>query len=151
MMNDYVNKLLTELDEEFESMFMSKAMPEPTITSTAIAEILRFPTKPETQIQSEPENTDSKLDRVISLATKISAERYGANYNPEICLANLLNLILTDSDIESTDDNFFELLNQERGVSLQDALTEFEFYTDNPYRPKAEKILSKIEARKNKM
>ena len=92
----------------------------------------------------------NKLDRVIALATKISAERYGANYDPETCLVNLLDLILKDGGINCDDDNFFELLNQERNVALPDALTDFEFYVNNPYKTKAEKILSKIEARKNR-
>lgn len=96
------------------------------------------------------EDSATKLKKIEALATEMSAERYSPNYNPEICLANLLNFILSKDLDQETEDNFFQLLNEERNVDLNEALNDFDFYIDNPYKKKAEKILSKIEARKNK-
>jgi uncharacterized protein YciU (UPF0263 family) len=91
------------------------------------------------------------LDKIYLTANKISAERYMKNFNTEIALANLINVILCEtSDGANAGDDFFELLNNERKVPLPDALSEFDFYKNNPYKAKAEKILSKIEARKNR-
>ena len=149
MTNDYIDKLLNKLDQEFVLLFGKQEQ----------AEIFPFPGEPEPVVRTEPAKEEpritelktpaSKLDRIITLAAKISAERYGVNYNPEICLANLLNVILTDGK-DYNEDNFFELLNEERNVELPEALTDFEFYKNNPYKRKAERILSKIEARKNR-
>jgi hypothetical protein len=117
-----------------------------------IAEIMPFPVASGDKTETKADkNKLDKLDKIITLATQISVERYSENYNPEICLANLLNAILADGTGENGCDNFFELLNKERGVELPEALTDFDFYKNNPYKNKAEKILSKIEAKKNKI
>jgi hypothetical protein len=69
-------------------------------------------------------------------------------------LANLIDSVLRilngDGDTVKDDENFFELLNKERAVRLDDALTDFDFYNDNPYKDKAERYLAKIEAKKNR-
>ena len=45
--------------------------------------------------------------------------------------------------------DFFQLLNQDHDINLDEALNDFDFYLNNPYKKKAEKMLSNIEARKN--
>ena len=98
---------------------------------------------------AEVVNPQEKLSKIEAMATQISAERYRPNYNADVCLANLLNFILSADDQDMQND-FFQLLNQEHDMDLDHALDEFDFYLNNPYKKKAEKILSKIEARKNK-
>ena len=97
----------------------------------------------------KPALLHTKLNKIEALATEISAERYRPNYNADVCLANLLNFILSSDDQDMQHD-FFQLLNQEHNMNLDQALDDFDFYLNNPYKKKAEKILSKIEARKNK-
>jgi len=46
--------------------------------------------------------------------------------------------------------DFFQLLNQDNNSNLEQVLNDFDFFLNNPFKKKAEKILSKIEARKNK-
>jgi hypothetical protein len=179
MISDYLNSLLDKFDAEFNAMFNGgqtaaeeffcdsaadrvlqadtiparsafAEMPASSPRASFAAEIMPFP-RQDDAVSNGESGTQLKLDKIYSLAVKISVERYSPNYNPEIALANLLNLILRDEDGKETDsDNFFELLNKEHSVELPEALTEFDFYNNNPYRTKAEKILSKIEARKNK-
>lgn len=150
MTNTYVNRLLNEFDQEFESLVI------PFPKSYVVAPIdenadFDIESKTESIIAVVP-NDDSatqKLTKIETLATEISAERYNPNYNPEICLANLLSYILSD-DSQDMQNDFFQLLNQDHNSDLEQVLTDFDFYLNNPYKKKAEKILSKIEARKNK-
>ena len=144
MTNTYLNQLLNEFDQEFESL----VIPFPK----------SFVVAPSDENADDIDNTieiltnDSaaqKLTKIETLATEISAERYSPNYNPEICLANLLSYILS-ADNQDMQNDFFQLLNQDHNVDLDQVLTDFDFYLNNPYKKKAEKILSKIEARKNK-
>ena len=153
MTNTYVNRLINEFDQEFESLiipFPNSYLVAPLVENTASNENDDAVTATVVTV-SEHNGNDAtqKLIKIESLATEISAERYSPNYNPEICLANLLNYILS-SDNQDMQNDFFQLLNQDHNVDLDQALTDFDFYLNNPYKKKAEKILSKIEARKNK-
>ena len=151
MTNTYVNQLINEFDQEFESLVF--AFPEPfVVTTTYTTNAEKLEEKENIQgITAALPDTDAveKLNKIKTLATEISAERYNHNYNPEICLANLLNFILAD-DNQDMENDFFQLLNQDHNINLDQALNDFDFYLNNPYKKKAEKILSKIEARKNK-
>ena len=157
MTSTYLNQLIDEFDQEFESLII----PFPSsyvVTPTSVEVEEEFePTLVETSAIENKETNEvlaensamQKLEQIKTLATKISAERYNAHYNPEICLANLLNYILSADDQDMQND-FFQLLNQDNNSNLEQVLNDFDFYLDNPYKKKAEKILSKIEARKNK-
>ncbi|MBO4726188.1 MAG: hypothetical protein J5598_01125 [Clostridia bacterium] len=151
MTNTYVNQLINEFDQEFESLVF--AFPEPFVVTTTYTTNAEKAEENENnqEITAALPDTDAaeKLNKIKALATEISAERYNHNYNPEICLANLLNFILAD-DNQDMENDFFQLLNQDHNINLDQALNEFDFYLNNPYKKKAEKILSKIEARKNK-
>lgn len=140
-MKTYINEILNEFDQEFESL----VIPFPEANVVAQQTVLDIFDDVNYTVDG-----NAKLAKIEALATEISAERYSPNYNPEICLANLLNFILSDDITPEVEDNFFQLLNEERNVDLTEALNDFDFFLDNPYKKKAEKILSKIEARKNK-
>ncbi|MCM1403921.1 MAG: hypothetical protein NC133_00205 [Prevotella sp.] len=144
MTNTYLNQLINEFDQEFESLVI------PFPRSYVVASLdENIDNNDVNGVGLTENNAAQKLTKIESLATEISAERYSPNYNPEICLANLLNYILSADDQDMQND-FFQLLNQDHNVNLDQALNDFDFYLDNPYKKKAEKILSKIEARKNK-
>ena len=150
MTNTYLNQLINEFDQEFESLII----PFPNSYVVAPVEEQQVEEVIETiQVidNTTAENSASqKLTQIEELATKISAERYNPNYNPEICLANLLNYILS-SENQDMQNDFFQLLNQDSNSNLDQVLTDFDFYLDNPFKKKAEKILSKIEKRINKL
>jgi len=148
MTNAYVNQLINEFDQEFESLVIP--FPDSYVVTT-YTETIKDDNNVEVTAMPEVNKIDpvQKLNKIKSLATEISAERYSPNYNPEICLANLLNYILSADD-QDMENDFFQLLNQDHNVNLDQALNDFDFYLNNPYKKKAEKILSKIEARKNK-
>ncbi len=143
MTNTYLNQLIDEFDQEFESLVI------PFPNSYIVAPLEEKNNNCANDVVLDENNAAQKLTQIESLATEISAERYSPNYNPEICLANLLNYILS-ADNQDMQNDFFQLLNQDHNVDLDQALNDFDFYLDNPYKKKAEKILSKIEARKNK-
>lgn len=143
MTSNYLNQLINEFDQEFESLVIP--FPEAYVIDN---------TEKKYDIEDRENPTDvnkssEKLNKIEALATQISAERYNHNYNPEVCLASLLNFILS-SDDQDMENDFFQLLNQEHDMNLDEALNDFDFYLNNPYKKKAEKMLSKIEARKNK-
>ena len=140
MTNTYLNQLLNEFDQEFESLVIP--FPESLVVTPS--------EKIEIKKVIEPKiDPIKKLNKIESLATEISAERYSPNYNPEICLANLLNYILS-ADNQDMQNDFFQLLDQDHNTNLDQVLNDFDFYLNNPYKKKAEKILSKIEASKTK-
>ncbi len=150
MTNNYLSQLLNEFDNEFKSLIIPFTETETYVVATEPNEEKKDFS--DNKIEAAATNADDliqKLNRIEALATEISAERYSHNYNPEVCLANLLNYILSDNNQDMNND-FFQLLNQEHDMNLDQALNDFDFYLNNPYKKKAEKILSKIEARKNK-
>ena len=143
MTNSYLNQLLSEFDQEFESLVI------PFPESYVIKSVKENSDDNQIEVVSNVTDPQKKLSKIKALATEISAERYNPDYSPEVCLANLLNYILSADDQDMQND-FFQLLNQDHNVNLEQALNDFDFYLNNPYKKKAEKILSKIEARKNK-
>lgn len=159
MTNTYLNQLINEFDQEFESLIIP--FPNAYVVKPAEAENnMEMNVVENCDDQNVVEMLDTfevanennaaqKLEQIKTLATKISAERYDANYNPEISLANLLNYILSADDQDMQND-FFQLLNQDNNSNLEQVLNDFDFFLNNPFKKKAEKILSKIEARKNK-
>ncbi len=150
MTNNYLSQLLNEFDKEFKSLIIPFTETETYVVASEPNEEKKDFS--DNKIEAAATNADDliqKLNRIEALATEISAERYSHNYNPEVCLANLLNYILSDNNQDMNND-FFQLLNQEHDMNLDQALNDFDFYLNNPYKKKAEKILSKIEARKNK-
>ena len=150
MTNNYLSQLLNEFDKEFKSLIIPFTETETYVVASEPNEEKKDFS--DNKIEAAATNSDDliqKLNRIEALATEISAERYSHNYNPEVCLANLLNYILSDNNQDMNND-FFQLLNQEHDMNLDQALNDFDFYLNNPYKKKAEKILSKIEARKNK-
>ena len=150
MTNNYLSQLLNEFDKEFKSLIIPFTETETYVVASEPDEEKKDFS--DNKIEAAATNADDliqKLNRIEALATEISAERYSHNYNPEVCLANLLNYILSDNNQDMNND-FFQLLNQEHDMNLDQALNDFDFYLNNPYKKKAEKILSKIEARKNK-
>ena len=151
MTNTYLNQLLNEFDQEFESLVIPfpKSLVVAPIEDNVAVETVNGHSETTLEFLPSENNAFDKLAKIETLATEISAERYSPNYNPEICLANLLNYILSD-DTQDMQNDFFQLLNQDHNVALDQVLTDFDFYLNNPYKKKAEKILSKIEARKNK-
>lgn len=148
MTSSYLKQLLNEFDNEFESLIIP--FPKPYVVEPNNDEFDNSITEENViGIVPNEELATQKLAKIESLATEISAERYSPNYNPEICLANLLSYILSD-DNQDMQNDFFQLLNQEHDADLEQVLNDFDFYLNNPYKKKAEKILSKIEAKKNK-
>lgn len=150
MIKTYVSEILNEFDQEFESLVIPFPEENVVIKEKVTYYDSAVDQKPNVFERTIVADNSTKLQKIEALATEISAERYSPHYNPEICLANLLNFILANDTDQGNVDNFFQLLNQERNVDLTEALNDFDFYLDNPYKKKAEKILSKIEARKNK-
>lgn len=151
MTSNYLNQLINEFDQEFESLVIP--FPEAYVVNSTETNLVTDDSVNSSDINITDENNvnklSEKLNKIENLATQISAERYTHNYNPEICLANLLNCILATDDQDLQND-FFQILNQEHDMGLDEALNDFDFYLNNPYKKKAEKMLSKIEARKNK-
>ena len=150
MTKTYLSEILNEFDHEFESLVIPFPKENVVIKESVTYYDSAVDQQPTIFERTIVADNSTKLQKIEALATEISAERYSPHYNPEICLANLLNFILANDTDQGDDDNFFQLLNQERNVDLTEALNDFDFYLDNPYKKKAEKILSKIEARKNK-
>lgn len=162
MTSTYLNQLINEFDQEFESLIIPFPNAYVVTQELSSAEEQTSECKTIEVLDQVNETNDSvneasldensaiqKLNQIEAFATKISAERYNTNYNPEISLANLLNYILS-KDTENMQNDFFQLLNQENNSNLDQVLNDFDFYLNNPFKKKAEKILSKIEARKNK-
>ena len=143
MTKTYLNNLLDAFDQEFESLVIP--FPEENVYHQVnVAENYSL-------IDNGSEiEAEEKLQKIENLASQISTQRYTPNYNPEVCLANLLNVILSKDIDETLQNDFFQLLNQERNTNLTEALNDFDFFLDNPYRKKAEKILAKFEGYKNK-
>ena len=143
MTKTYLNNLLDAFDQEFESLVIPFPA-ENVFHQVNVAENYSL-------IDNGSEiEAEEKLEKIENLASQISTQRYTPNYNPEVCLANLLNVILSKDIDETLQNDFFQLLNQERNTNLTEALNDFDFFLDNPYRKKAEKILAKFEGYKNK-
>jgi hypothetical protein len=147
MTKDFTNKLLNDFDRAFLDLF----------TADETAEIMPFPIQDgddDSALKYYDTDPDEKLQRIAEVTNRISAERFGDKPQFDILLADLIDeilRILNDSECDGgSGDSIFSLLNKERSVKLEDALMEFDFFQNNPYKDKAERYLAKIEARKNR-
>lgn len=145
MTKNYLNEILQEFDQAFATLTTESTDNE--VYHNVVNAVERSVNDLQDASKAERE---LKLQKIEAMAAEISSERYSSNYNPEICLANMLNLVLSKNIAQADENNFFQLLNKERKIDLGEALNDFDFYLNNPYKKKAEKILSRIEARKNK-
>ena len=117
------------------------------------------------QYKSEIESLRERLENIRGIAEKSSQARYLSKkeVDLEAVLANLITKILEETGdlhelkiIEASakkqidNDDFFEILASSRDIRLDDALSGFDFFDNNPYKERAEKTLKKIEAKKNK-
>jgi hypothetical protein len=144
MTNDYTNKLLDEFDQMFLELvgdFDAQILDFPAAKAEAETDTPKFTQKP---------RPEEQLQKINDVTNRISAERFNPGANIDVLLADLIDSILQILNGSTAEDDFFRLLNEERTVKLDDALTEFDFYHDNPYKNKAEKYLAKLEAKKNK-
>lgn len=115
------------------------------------------------QYKSDIESLRERLINIREYANLASSARYLKDAQPEVILANLITKILAEADemnklkpvmpLKSTakkTDDFFEVLATSRELQLDEALSGFEFFDNNPYRVKAEKKLEKIKQKKNR-
>ena len=159
MTNDYTSKLLNEFDQMFMEMvgdYNAEILDFPAPTPKPVsASAPVFTPAPAPVIKPAPAaavtTSNEKLRQIAQVVDRISAERFNPSAQIDILLADLIDSVLQILSGNSTGDDFFKLLNEERSVKLDVALADFDFYNDNPYKTKAEKYLAKIEARKNRM
>jgi len=117
------------------------------------------------QYKSDIESLRERLINIRNFANRASAARYLKDANSEFILANLITQILQEADeidklkpvkpMNATEEarrteNFLEVLAGSKELKLDEALSGFEFFDNNPYRVKAEKRLAKIKSKKNK-
>ena len=118
------------------------------------------------QYKSDIESLRERLVNIREFANNASSARYLKNAQPEVILANLITQILSEADemdklkpVRTTTSaaiearktkDFLEVLAGSKELKLDEALSGFEFFDNNPYRIKAEKQLAKIKAKKSK-
>jgi len=112
--------------------------------------------------KSEIESLRERLFNIRSWAEAASKIRYMKNTDIDAILANLIAQVLLETDnldelklVEPEEptktvdgEGFFEVLASCQNVKLEDALSGFDFYDNNPYKISAEKKLAKIEKKK---
>ena len=122
------------------------------------------------QYKSEIESLRERLLNIRRWANNASEARY-LKQDVDAILAGLVTQVLAETDKleelkpviaaqtegETTvnvrplnPDDFFEILATNKNLKLDEALSGFDFFDNNPFRQKAEKKLKKIEAKKNK-
>jgi len=95
MTSTYLNQLINEFDQEFESLIIPFPKSLVVTTPTEVEDVVETNLIEDVDDQNALELLDIaqvpnensatlKLEQIKALATKISAERYDANYNPEI-------------------------------------------------------------------
>jgi len=117
------------------------------------------------QYKSDIESLRERLINIREFANRASSSRYLKDAQAEVILANLITQILTEADemdklkpvkpINSAAEarraeNFLEVLAGTKELKLDEALSGFEFFDNNPYRMKAEKRLARIKSKKSK-
>lgn len=116
------------------------------------------------QYKSDIESLRERLVNIKEFANRASSARYLKDAKPEVILANLITQILSEADeidklkpVRSTSavgakkaEDFFEVLAGTKELKLDEALSGFEFFDNNPFRIKAEKRLAKIKSKKSK-
>jgi len=96
-----------------------------------------------------------RLHNIREFANYASRARYLKNAQPEAILANLIMQILSESDetvkdLPRHEQDFFEILAGTKELKLEEALSGFEFFDNNPYRINAEKRLEKIKGKRKR-
>ena len=116
------------------------------------------------QYKSDIESLRERLINIREYANRASTARYMKDAQSEVILANLITKILAEADemdklkpVKPTSaaearsaEDFLEELASSRELKLDEALSGFEFFDNNPYRMKAEKRLAKIKSKKSK-
>ena len=115
------------------------------------------------QFKTDIESLRERLINICNFANRASSDRYLKNAQPEVILANLITQILSEADkidelkpANTSDDDgikqedFFEVLAGTKELKLDEALSGFEFFDNNPYRIKAERKLAKLKSKKDK-
>lgn len=117
------------------------------------------------QYKSDIESLRERLVNIKEFANRASSARYLKDAKPEVILANLITQILLEADemdklkpVRSASglsgskkvEDFFEVLAGTKELKLDEALSGFEFFDNNPFRIKAEKRLAKIKSKKLK-
>jgi len=117
------------------------------------------------QYKSDIESLRERLVNIREFANRASSARYLKDAKPEVLLANLIAQVLAEADemdklkpvgsakvLEEARkaENFLEVLAGSKELELDEALSGFEFFDNNPYRMKAEKRLAKIKSKKSK-
>jgi len=116
------------------------------------------------QYKSDIESLRERLVNIREFANRASSARYLKDAQAEVILANLITQVLSEvaemnvlkpvkpakiAEGRKAED-FFEVLAGTKELQLDEALSGFEFFDNNPYRMKAEKRLAKIKSKKGK-
>jgi len=115
------------------------------------------------QYKSENESLRERLLNIRSWAEVASKIRYMPDTDADAVLANLITQILIETDkldelkpivkepdIKAVSDELFQMLSNSRNVELDEALSGFDFYDNNPLKKSAEKKIAKIKKKKGK-
>ena len=117
------------------------------------------------QYKSDIESLRERLVNIRDFANRASSARYLKDAQPEVILANLITQILSEADEmdklkpvkpaspaigDRRAKDFFEVLAGSKELQLDEALSGFEFFDNNPFRIKAEKRLARIKSKKGK-
>jgi len=126
---------IRRFDEDFTAI-MTKKSPESKIIQMAqvpLHEILQ-----------------RQIDKIREYTNEASRERYLAKNDSEVILSNLIMQILMETEQKFGADmgDFFDELTSSSDAELDEILTGFEFYDNNPYRELAEKRLEKIKRKR---
>lgn len=158
-----VDYYIQRLDEDFQTILKNQTERLENVKAniTQLATELNEYTQAVPKYKSEIESLHERLNNIRSWTEEASKVRYMPKSDKEVILANLITQILHESDnldqlklVESTPtkpivgEDFFEILATHREVKLDDALSGFDFFDNNPFKNKAEKRLAKIEKRK---
>ena len=120
------------------------------------------------QYKSEIESLRERLNNIRKWANNASEARY-LKKDVDAILASFITQSLAETDkldeLKPLDsqitqasgetrmlkpDDFFEVLATNKNLKLDEALSGFDFFDNNPFRQKAEKRLKKIENKRNK-
>jgi len=109
------------------------------------------------QYKTAVESLRERLDNIRGWVEVASKIRYMQDADPDAVLANLIAQILIETDdldklkpvvkepdLETTSNDLFKLLGKSNSIDLDDAMSGFDFYDNNPYKKSAEKKIAKI-------
>jgi uncharacterized coiled-coil protein SlyX len=163
-----VDYYITRLEDDFQNIIKghTERLANVKRNVTELASDLNEYSQVVPQYKSEIESLRERLTNIQEFANTASSARYLQGAQPEVLLANLIAQILTESSAMSelkpvepavsahasgiSGDDFFEILAGSKELKLDEALSGFDFFDNNPYKSKAEKRLKKIEAKRAK-